>query len=198
MTDLKKISDELINKLSANTDSHYSSVTNYMKGLIVNAMDLAKFTEIDFTLGTGLACDGVWTYYGSIKISVVKITWDGNDKLIFYYYHAPDESRPEILRNMPYDSFVANGKKYVALHRMYEIISHISDILDRLSKQNKEVTVTLPNGIKVICNVPKYVTQEEALVDYIKPQMEDFSKNFNEAIENGQYTCEDINGGKEV
>jgi hypothetical protein len=59
------------------------------------------------------------------------------------------------------------------------------------------VIVTLSNSVKVICNVPKYVTQE-ALVDYIKPQMEDISKNFNDAIENGQYTCDDINGDKEV
>ena len=196
MVDLKKISDDLINQLSVNTESHYSTITNDMKDMIVNMMDLAKLTEIDFTLGTGLACEGVWTYYGCIKISVVKMTWDGY-KLMFYYYHAPDESRPEILRNMTYDEFVASGKKFVCLSRMYDIICQISDVLDYLSKQNKEVTVTLSNGVKVICNVPKYVTQE-ALVDYIKPQMEDLSKNFNEAIENGQYTCDDINGDKEV
>lgn len=197
MVDLKNISDKLIVLLNSHTESHYSTFTNDMKGVIINMMDLAKLTEIDFTLGTGLACDGFWTYYGCIKISVVKITWDGH-KLMFYYYHAPDESRPEILRNMPYDSFIASGKRFVALQHIHDIICRISDVLDHLSKQTKEVAVTLPNGIKVICNVPKYVTQEEALVDYIKPQMEDFSKKFNEAIENGQYTCDDINGGKEV
>lgn len=196
MVDLKNISDKLIVLLNSHTESHYSTITNDMKDMIVNMMDLAKLTEIDFTLGTGLACEGVWTYYGCIKISVVKMTWDGY-KLMFYYYHAPDESRPEILRNMTYDEFVASGKKFVCLSRMYDIICHISDVLDYLSKQNKEVTVTLSNGVKVICNVPKYVTQE-ALVDYIKPQMEDISKNFNEAIENGQYTCDGINGDKEV
>ena len=197
MVDLKKISDDLINQLSVNTESHYSTITNDMKGMIINMMDSSRLMEIDFTLGTGLACEGVWTYYGCIKISVVKMTWDGY-KLMFYYYHAPDESRPEILRNMTYDEFVASGKKFVCLSRMYDIICRISDVLDYLSKQNKEVTVTLSNGVKVICNVPKYVTQEEVLVDYIKPQMDDFSKNFNEAIENGQYTCDDINGDKEA
>lgn len=197
MSDLKKISDDLINQLSVNTESHYSTITNDMKGMIINVMDSSKLKEIDFTLGTGLACDGVWSYYGNIKISIVKMTWDGY-KLIFYYYHAPDESRPEILRNMTYDEIVGGGKKFVALQHMYDIICHISDVLDYLSKQTKEVTVTLSNGVKVICNVPKYVTQEEVLVDYIKPQMEGFSKIFNEAIENGQYTCDDINGDKGV
>jgi hypothetical protein len=142
-----------------------------MKAMIIHTMDSAKLTEIDFTLGTGLACDGMWTYYASIKISIVKMTWDGY-KLMFYYYHAPDESRPEILRNMTYDEIVRSGKKFVALQHMYDIICQISDVLDYLSKQTKEVIVTLSNSVKVICNVPKYVTQE-ALVDYIKPQMED-------------------------
>lgn len=196
MADLKKISDKLTHELNCLTDSQYSTINDDMKAMIIHTMDSARLTEIDFTLGTGLACDGVWSYYGSIKISIVKMTWDGY-KLIFYYYHAPDESRPEILRNMTYDEIVGGGKKFVALQHMYDIICHISDVLDYLSKQTKEVTVTLSNGVKVICNVPKYVTQE-ALVDYIKPQMEDISKNFNEAIENGQYTCDDINGDKEV
>ena len=197
MTDLKKISDDLTNQLSTHTESNYSTITNYMKAMIIHTMDSAKLTEIDFTLGTGLACDGMWTYYGSIKICIVKMTWDGY-KLMFYYYHAPSESRPEILRNMTYDEIIRSGKKFVALQHMYDIISQISDVLDYLSKQTKEVTVTLSNGVKVICNVPKYVTQEENLVDYIKYQMEDFSKNFNEAIKNEQYTCDDINEDKEV
>ena len=196
MVDLKKISDKLTHELNCLTDSQYSTINDDMKAMIIHTMDSAKLTEIDFTLGTGLACDGFWSYYGSIKISIVKMTWDGY-KLMFYYHHAPDESRPEILRNMTYDEIVRSGKKFVALQHMYDIICHISDVLDYLSKQTKEVTVTLSNGVKVICNVPKYVTQE-ALVDYIKPQMEDISKNFNEAIENGQYTCDDINGNKEV
>jgi len=196
MSDLKKISDKLTHELNCLTDSQYSTINDDMKAMIIHTMDSAGLKEIDFTLGTGLACDGVWTYYASIKISIVKMTWDGY-KLIFYYYHAPDESRPEILRNMTYDEFVSGGKKFVVLNRMYDIVCHISDVLDYLPKQTKEVTVTLSNGVKVICNVPKYVTQE-ALVDYIKPQMEDISKNFNEAIENGQYTCDDINGDKEV
>ena len=197
MVDLKTISNDLINRLSVNTVSNYNTIKRFMKGLIVRAMKLAKLTEIDFTLGTGLAHEGVWTYYGLLKINLVKITWEG-DKLMLYYYHAPGGSRPEILRSMEYDEFVASGQKYVSLCRMHDIIREISDVLDHLSKQNKEVTVTLSNGVKVICNVPKYVTQEEALVDYIKPQMEDISKNFNEAIENGQYTCDDINRDKEV
>ena len=197
MSDLKKISDDLINQLSVNTDRNFNTIKRYMQSLIVNVMDLAKLTEIDFTLGTGLAHEGVWTYYGLIKINLVKITWDGY-KLMFYYHHAPDESRPEILRNMTYDEIVRSGKKFVALQHMYDIICHISDVLDYLSKQTKEVTVTLSNGVKVICNVPKYVTQEEVLVDYIKPQMEDFSKIFNEAIKNRQYTYDGINGDKEV
>lgn len=196
MVDLKKISDKLTHELNCLTDSQYSTINDDMKAMIIHTMDSAKLTEIDFTLGTGLACDGFWSYYGSIKISIVKMTWDGY-KLIFYYYHAPDESRPEILRNMTYDEIARSGKKFVALQHMYNIICQISDVLDYLSKQTKEVTVTLSNGVKVIYNVPKYVTQE-ALVDYIKPQMEDISKNFNEAIENGQYTCDDINGDKEV
>lgn len=197
MVDLKKISDDIINQLNINTDSNHNTITNYMKGLIIHAMDLARLTEIDFTLVTGSPREGVWTYYGSTKINVVKMTWE-DGKLMFYYYHAPDESRPEILRSMEYDSFVSGGKKFVTLQRMNDIICEMSYVLDLLSKQNKEVTVTLSNGVKVICNVPKYVTQEEVLVDYIKPQMDDFSKNFNEAIENGQYTCDDINGDKEV
>lgn len=196
MVDLKKISDKLTHELNCLTDSQYSTINDDMKAMIIHTMDSAKLTEIDFTLGTGLACDGFWSYYDSIKISIVKMTWDGY-KLIFYYYHAPDESRPEILRNMTYDEIARSGKKFVALQHMYNIICQISDVLDYLSKQTKEVTVTLSNGVKVIYNVPKYVTQE-ALVDYIKPQMEDISKNFNEAIENGQYTCDDINGDKEV
>lgn len=197
MVDLKKISDKLTHELNCLTDSQYSTINDDMKAMIIHTMDSAKLTEIDFTLGTGLACDGFWSYYASIKISIVKMTWDGY-KLIFYYYHAPDESRPEILRNMTYDEIARSGKKFVALQHMHNIICQISDVLDYLSKQTKEVTVTLSNGVKVICNVPKYVTQEEVLVDYIKPQMEDISKNFNEAIENGQYTCDDINGDKEV
>lgn len=188
MVDLKKISDKLTHELNCLTDSQYSTINDDMKAMIIHTMDSAKLTEIDFTLGTGLACDGIWSYYASIKISIVKMTWDGY-KLIFYYYHAPDESRPEILRNMTYDEIVRSGKKFVALQHMYDIICHISDVLDYLSKQTKEVTVTLSNGVKVICNVPKYVTQE-ALVDYIKPQMEDITKNFNEAIENGDFTVE--------
>lgn len=192
MVDLKKISDDIINQLSVNTESHYKTITNDMKNMIINIMDSARLTEIDFTLGTGLACDGIWSYYASIKISIVKMTWDGY-KLIFYYYHAPDESRPEILRNMTYDEFVSGGKKFVVLQRMHDIICEISDVLDLLSKQNKEVTVTLSNGVKVICNVPKYVTQE-ALVDYIKPQIEEFSNLLNEAVENRQYTYDGING----
>ena len=195
MADFKKISDELINQLSANTDSHYSTITNDMKGMIINVMDSARLTEIDFTRGTGLASEGVWSYYGSIKISIVKMTWDGY-KLIFYYHPAPDESRPDILRNMTYDAFVASGKKFVALHRMHDIICEISYVLDYLSKK-KEVTVTLSNGNKVIWNVPKHVIQEENLVGYIKHQMNDFSKRLNEAIENGQYTYDGINRDKE-
>lgn len=97
---------------------------------------------------------------------------------------------------MTYDEFVSGGKKFVVLQRMHDIICEISDVLDYLSKQNKEVTVTLSNGVKVVCNVPKHVTQEEALVDYIKSQMEGFSKNFIEAMKNGQYTCADINEDK--
>lgn len=197
MVDLKKISDKLTHELNCLTDSQYSTINDDMKAMIIHTMDSAKLTEIDFTLGTGLASEGVWSYYGSIKISIVKMTWDGY-KLMFYYHHAPDESRPEILRNMTYDEIVRSGKKFVALQHMYDIICHISDVLDYLSKQTKEVTVTLPNGVKVICNVPKYVTQEEVLVDYIKPQMEDFSKIFNEAIKNRQYTYDGINGDKEV
>lgn len=196
MVDLKKISDKLTHELNCLTDSQYSTINDDMKAMIIHTMDSAGLKEIDFTLGTGLACDGFWSYYASIKISIVKMTWDGY-KLIFYYYHAPDESRPEILRNMTYDEIARSGKKFVALQHMHNIICQISDVLDYLSKQTKEVTVTLSNGVKVIYNVPKYVTQE-ALVDYIKPQMEDISKNFNEAIENGQYTCDDINGDKEV
>ena len=197
MSDLKKISDKLTHELNCLTDSQHSTINDDMKAMIIHTMDSARLTEIDFTLVTGSAREGVWTYYGSTKISVVKMTWDGY-KLMFYYYHAPDESRPDILRNMTYDEFVLGGKKFVTLQRMHDIICEMSYVLDLLSKQNKEVTVTLSNGVKVICNVPKYVTQEEVLVDYIKPQMDDFSKNFNEAIENGQYTCDDINGDKEV
>ena len=196
MVDLKNISDKLIVLLNSHTESHYSTITNDMKGEIIHTMDLARLTEIDFTLVTGSAREGVWTYYDSTKINVVKMTWDGY-KLMFYYYPAPDKSRPEILYNMTYDEFVSGGKKFVALQRMHDIICEMSYVLDLLSKQNKEVTVTLSNGVKVICNVPRHVTQE-ALVDYIKPQMEDITKNFNEAIENGQYTCDDINGDKEV
>lgn len=191
MADFKKISDELINQLNVNTESHYSAVTNDMKGMIINVMDSTRLTEIDFTRGTGLASEGVWSYYGSIKISIVKMTWDGC-RLMFYYYHAPDELRPEILRNITYDAFVASGKKYVSLHRVYDIICHISYILDYLANK-KEVTVILSNGNKVICNVPKHVIQKENLVDYIKHQTKDFSERLNEAIENGQYTYDDIN-----
>lgn len=68
MVDLKKISDDLINQLSISTENDYSTITNYMKGMIINVMDSANLTEIDFTLGTGLACDGFWSYYASIKI----------------------------------------------------------------------------------------------------------------------------------
>lgn len=193
MVDLKKISDDIINQLSINTDSNHSTITNYMKGLIIHAMDLARLTEIDFTLVTGSAREGVWTYYDSTKISVVKITWE-DGKLMFYYYHASDGLNPEILYNMTYDEFVSGGKKFVTLQRMHDIICEMSYVLDLLSKQNKEVTVTLSNGVKVICNVPRHVTQEEALVDYIKPQMEDFSKLLNEAVENRQYTYDGING----
>ena len=146
MADLKKISDKLINLLSSHTESYYNTITNDMKNMIINIMDSARLTEIDFTLGTGLVSEGVWTYYGCIKISIVKMTWNGC-RLMFYYYHAPDESRPEILRNMTYDSFVASGKKFVALQRIHDIICQISDVLDYLSKQNKEVTVTLSNGV---------------------------------------------------
>lgn len=197
MVDLKKISDKLTHELDCLTDSQYSTINDDMKAMIIHTMDSAKLTEIDFTLGTGLASEGVWSYYGSIKISIVKMTWDGY-KLMFYYHHAPDESRPEILRNMTYDEIVRSGKKFVALQHMHNIICQISDVLDYLSKQTKEVTVTLSNGVKVIWNVPKHVIQEENLVDYIKHQIEDITKNLNEAIENGQYTCDDINGDKEV
>jgi hypothetical protein len=197
MVDLKKISDKLTHELNCLTDSQYSTINVDMKAMIIHTMDSARLTEIDFTLVTGSAREGVWTYYDSTKINVVKMTWDGY-KLMFYYYPAPDESNPEILYNMTYDEFVSGGKKFVTLQRMHDIICEISYVLDLLSKQNKEVTVTLSNGVKVICNVPKYVTQEGNLVDYIKPQIEDFSKKFNEAIENGQYTCDDINGDKEV
>lgn len=197
MIDLKNISDKLIVLLNSHTESHYSTITKDMKAMIINAMDLARLTEIDFTLVTGSAREGVWTYYDSTKISVVKITLE-DGKLMFYYYHAPDESNPEILYNMTYDEFVLGGKRFVTLQRMYDVICQISDVLDLLSKQNKEVTITLSNDVKVICNVPRYVTQEEALVDYIKPQMEDFSNLLDKAIENGQYTCDSINGDKEV
>lgn len=111
---------------------------------------------------------------------------------MFYYYHAPDEPCPEILYDMTYDEFVSGGKKFVVLNRMYDIVCQISYVLDYLSKQNKEVTVTLSNGVKVVCNV----TQEEALVNYIKSQMEGFSKIFIEAMKNGQYTSADINEDK--
>lgn len=77
MVDLKKVSNELINQLSVNTESHYNTITNDMKNMIINIMDSARLTEIDFTLVTGSAKDGVWTYYGCIKINVVKMTWDG-------------------------------------------------------------------------------------------------------------------------
>lgn len=197
MIDLKNISDKLIVLLNSHTESHYSTITKDMKAMIINAMNLARLTEIDFTLVTGSAREGVWTYYDSTKISVVKITLE-DGKLMFYYYHAPDESNPEILYNMTYDEFVLGGKRFVTLQRMYDVICQISDVLDLLSKQNKEVTITLSNDVKVICNVPRYVTQEEALVDYIKPQMEDFSNLLDKAIENGQYTCDGINGDKEV
>lgn len=189
MADLKKISDKLTHELNCFTDSQYSTINDDMKAMIIHTMDSAGLKEIDFTRGTGLASEGVWSYYGSIKISIVKMTWDGY-KLIFYYYHAPDESRPEILRNMTYDSFVASGKKFVALQHIHDIICQISDVLDYLSKQNKEVTITLSNGIKVICNVSEDLTQKEALIDYIKPQMEDFSNLLGKAIENGKFTVE--------
>lgn len=196
MVDYKKISDKLMNLLSNCTESHYSTITNDMKSMIINIMDSAKLTEIDFTLGTGLSCEGVSTYYGNIKINVVKMTWDGY-KLIFYYYHAPDESRPEILRNLTYDEFVSGGKKFVALQRMYNIICQISDVLDYLAKF-KEVTVTLSNGVKIICNVPENLTQVNNLVDCIESQMKDFSEFLNEAVANGRYTYDVINGDKEA
>lgn len=190
MVDLKKISDKLTHELNCLTDSQYSTTNDDMKAMIIHTMDSARLTEIDFTLCTGLANEGVWTYYDSTKINVVKMTWDGY-KLMFYYYPAPDKSNPEILYNMTYDEFVSGGKKFVTLQRMYDIIYEMSYVLDYLSKQNKEVTVTLSNGVKVICNVPKHVTQEEALVDYIKPQMKDFSNLLDKAIENGNFTVEE-------
>ena len=36
MSDLKKISDDLINQLSISTESNYSTITNDMKDMIVN------------------------------------------------------------------------------------------------------------------------------------------------------------------
>lgn len=196
MADYKKISDKLIDLLSSHTESHYSTITNDMKGIIINIMDSAKLKEIDFTLGTGLACEGVLTYYGSTRISVVKMTWDGY-KLMFYYYRLPDDTRPQILYNMTYDEIVSGDKKYVALQRMYDIIFQISHVLNCLV-QTKEVTVTLSNGVKVICNVPEHLTQVNNLVDNIELQMKDFFELLNEAVANGQYTYDDINGGKEA
>ena len=74
MVDLKKISDKLTHELNCLTDSQYSTINDDMKAMIIHTMDSAGLKEIDFTLGTGLACDGVWTYYNKTKISVVKMT----------------------------------------------------------------------------------------------------------------------------
>ena len=191
MADLKNISDKLTYELNCLTDSHYSTITNDMKDMIINIMDSARLTEIDFTLVTGSVRDGVWTYYGCIKINVVKMTWDGY-KLMFYYYSASDKSRPEILYNMTYDEFVSGGKKFVTLQRMHDIICEMSYVLDLLSKQNKEVTVTLSNGVKVICKVPDNVLNDNmsALVEYIESQTKGFSNLLDKVIEKGDFTVE--------
>ena len=76
--------------------------------------------------------------------------------------------------------------------------SHTAAFLFARSGLGVKHGITLSNGVKVICNVPTYVTQEDVLVDCIKPQMEDLSKKINEAIKNGQYTCDGINEDEEV
>ena len=193
MAKVEGIAQNMLISLNGLCNQSYRWLGFKFKTLIEDAMESADLTEIDFTCGTGLAKDGIRSRYGYIT----KMTC--NDGLIaFYYTHIVAQGGHNDSSIVTYDDFMSGGKKFVVLQRIHDIICEISDVLDYLSKQNKEVTVTLSNGVKVICNVPSHVTQEENLVDYIKSQMEDYSKLLNEAVENRQYTYDDINGDKEA